>query len=148
MGLLTETNAQYYSGQQAFIGDGVETNFTCNFNTDLTSTNFTIKVNNAAPGTFTFVGNVITFAVAPANLATVVVQLNQAAIDSNHGSYEYISLNDIINNFMVAYIGVGKLIPNVKRTDIMFHAKRGLQEFSYDTPVSYTHLTLPTNREV
>jgi len=145
MGLLTETNAQYYSGQQAFIGDGVNTVFTCTFNTDLTSTNFTVKVNNAAPGAFTFVGNVITFAVAPANLATVVVQLNQAAIDSNHGNYEYISLNDIINNFIVAYIGVGKLIPNAKRTDIMFHAKRGLQEFSYDTlrSMKSQELTIP-----
>ena len=145
MGLLTETNAQYYSGQQAFIGDGVNTVFTCTFNTELTATNFTVKVNNAAPGAFTFVGNVITFAVAPANLATVVVQLNQAAIDNNHGDYEYISLNDIINNFIVAYIGVGKLIPNAKRTDIMFHAKRGLQEFSYDTlrSMKSQELTIP-----
>ena len=52
---------------------------------------------------------------------------------NNYGSYIYISLDDIINNFIVAYIGAGKLIPSAKRTDIMFHAKRGLQEFSYDT---------------
>ena len=52
---------------------------------------------------------------------------------SNYGSYIYISLDDIINNFIVAYVGAGKLIPSAKRTDIMFHAKRGLQEFSYDT---------------
>ena len=32
-----------------------------------------------------------------------------------------------------AYIGAGKLIPSAKRTDIIFHAKRGMQEFSYDT---------------
>ena len=46
---------------------------------------------------------------------------------------------------MVAYIGVGKLIPNVKRTDIMFHAKRGLQEFSYDTlrSMKSQELTIP-----
>ena len=52
---------------------------------------------------------------------------------NNYGSYIYISLDDIINNFIVAYIGAGKLIPSAKRTDIMFHAKRGMQEFSYDT---------------
>ena len=34
---------------------------------------------------------------------------------------------------MVGYVGAGKLIPSVKTTDVMFFAKRGLQEFSYDT---------------
>jgi len=55
------------------------------------------------------------------------------AVEENYGSYQYISLNDIINNFMVAYVGTGKLIGAAKRTDVIFHAKRGLQEFSYDT---------------
>lgn len=54
-------------------------------------------------------------------------------VEENYGSYAYITLNDIINNFMVAYVGQDKLISNVKRTDVIFHAKRGLQEFSYDT---------------
>jgi hypothetical protein len=54
-------------------------------------------------------------------------------VEDNYGSYQYISLNDIINNFMVAYVGTGKLIGAAKRTDVIFHAKRGLQEFSYDT---------------
>ena len=52
---------------------------------------------------------------------------------NNYGSYIYISLDDIINNFIVGYVGTGKLIPSAKRSDIIFHAKRGLQEFSYDT---------------
>jgi hypothetical protein len=55
------------------------------------------------------------------------------ATEENYGSYAYITLNDVINNFMVAYVGTGKLIGNVKRTDVIFHAKRSLQEFSYDT---------------
>ena len=54
-------------------------------------------------------------------------------VEENYGSYGYISLEDIINNFQVAYVGTGKLIPSCKRTDIIFHAKRGMQEFSYDT---------------
>ena len=64
---------------------------------------------------------------------------------NNYGSYIYISLDDIINNFIVAYIGAGKLIPSAKRTDIMFHAKRGLQEFSYDTlkSIKSQELTIP-----
>ena len=64
---------------------------------------------------------------------------------NNYGSYIYISLDDIINNFIVAYIGAGKLIPSAKRTDIIFHAKRGLQEFSYDTlkVIKSQELTIP-----
>jgi len=54
-------------------------------------------------------------------------------VEENYGGYSYISLNDIINNFMVAYVGTGKIIGSAKRTDVIFHAKRGLQEFSYDT---------------
>ena len=72
-------------------------------------------------------------------------QLTQQARNNNNGNYEYIGLNEIINNFIVAYIGVGKLILNAKRTDIMFHAKRGLQEFSYDTlrSINSQELTIP-----
>jgi hypothetical protein len=42
-------------------------------------------------------------------------------------------------------VGPGKLIPSVKRTDVIFHAKRGLQEFSYDTlkSVRSQELTVP-----
>ena len=48
------------------------------------------------------------------------------------GGYRYISLKDIVNNFMVAYVGDGKDIDRVNRGDVIFHAKRGIQEFSYD----------------
>ena len=89
---------------------------------------------------------------------TVVVQLKMldggaygnrdafgTTVEKNYDSYSYIKLNDIINNFQVAYIGVGKLISSVKRTDVIFHAKRGLQEFSYDTlrSIHSQELTIP-----
>jgi hypothetical protein len=45
----------------------------------------------------------------------------------------FISLNDIINNFIISYTGPGKLIPDSKRTEVVFHARRCLQEFSYET---------------
>jgi len=54
-------------------------------------------------------------------------------VEENYGSYAYMSLNDVVNNFMVGYVGTGKLINSVKRTDVIFHAKRSMQEFSYDT---------------
>ena len=95
---------------------------------------------------YTVSGNTITFTENLAANTSVVVQLkilsggeygNRDAygntVEENYGSYSYIKLDDIINNFMVAYVGDGKLITSCKRTDIVFHAKRGLQEFSYDT---------------
>ena len=54
-------------------------------------------------------------------------------VENNYGGYAYTTLEDVITNFMVGYVGAGKLIPSVKTTDVMFFAKRGLQEFSYDT---------------
>ena len=65
--------------------------------------------------------------------------------EENYGSYAYTTLQDIVNNFIVGYVGEQKLIPNVRRSDIIFHAKRGLQEFSYDTlkSVKSQELTVP-----
>ena len=48
------------------------------------------------------------------------------------GGYRHTSLSDIVANFMIGYVGDGKLINNTSKTDVVFHARRGLQEFSYD----------------
>tara|TARA_R110001592_G_scaffold116942_1_gene318585 strand:+ start:1546 stop:2127 length:582 start_codon:yes stop_codon:yes gene_type:complete len=48
-------------------------------------------------------------------------------------SNAFISLNDIINNFLISYTGMGKLIPDAVRTEVVFHARRCLQEFAYET---------------
>ena len=45
----------------------------------------------------------------------------------------FISLNDVINNFIISYTGPGKLIPDSNRTEVVFHARRCLQEFAYET---------------
>ena len=63
-------------------------------------------------------------------------------VEENYGGYSYLTLNDVINNFMVAYVGDGKLISSVKRTDVIFHAKRSMQEFSYDTLKSIKSMEL------
>ncbi len=115
---------------------------------------------------YTVVGNTITITGAiPAN-AVVVVQLKKLdggqygntnadkafgnTTEENYGSYAYIKLSDVINNFIVAYVGNGKLIPSVKRTDVIFHAKRAMQEFSYDTlrSINSQELTIPHNLSV
>lgn len=121
------------------------------------------------PGSFTEVianysvlGNAIVFTVgnAPALNSYIVVQLKTLdggnygnplipgsyaygnTVEENYGSYAYLTLNDVINNFMVAYVGAGKIIADVKRTDVIFHAKRAMQEFSYDTLKSIKSMEL------
>ena len=71
-------------------------------------------------------------------------------VENNYGSYEYIKLSDAIDNFMVGYVGDGKLIQNAKKSDVLFFAKRSLQEFSYDTlkSVHSQELTIPPSLSV
>jgi hypothetical protein len=106
-------------------------------------------------------GKTITLTAAPGANQYIVVQLNiltggkyastegekayGQTVEDNYGSYQYVKLKDIINNFIVGYVGAGKLIQNAKRTDVIFHAKRGLQEFSYDTlkSIKSSELTIP-----
>ena len=52
--------------------------------------------------------------------------------DANWGSYQYVSLQDIVNNFMLMYQGNHELVNNINRFQILFHAKRGIQELNYD----------------
>jgi len=52
---------------------------------------------------------------------------------SSFGTYQFTSLNNIIDNFIVAYVGEGKIIQKARRTDVAFHAQRALQELSFDT---------------
>jgi hypothetical protein len=107
---------------------------------------------------YSVTGNTIDFGLVDIENLYIVVQLKVLTggnyededaygntVEENYGGYAYISLNDIINNFIVAYVGAGKLIPSAKRTDLIFHAKRGLQEFSYDTlkSVKAQELTVP-----
>ena len=53
--------------------------------------------------------------------------------NANYGNYQFVSLEDIINSFVVAYVGEDKLISKVSRTDIAYHAQRALAELSFDT---------------
>ncbi len=51
---------------------------------------------------------------------------------SNWGSHQFVKLSDIINNFYAFYVGDDKIINDISRYDVVFHAKRGLQELHYD----------------
>ena len=130
------------------------------------------KLYTAAPGDLVYTeytaeysisNNTITFATGIALNTAVAVQLksqnggsygNKDAIgntvEDNWGSYSYTKLNDVVSNFMVAYVGTGKIISDVKRTDVVFFAKRAMQEFSYDTlkSVKSQELSIPPSLSV
>lgn len=52
--------------------------------------------------------------------------------NANWGSYQYVSLFDIVNNFMLMNTGNHSIINNEERYKILFHAKRAIQELNYD----------------
>jgi len=64
---------------------------------------------------------------------------------NDFGGYQFVSLDDIITNFTIAYVGENKIIPKIKRTDIAFHAQRAMQELSFDTfkSIKSQEITLP-----
>mgnify|MGYP000341910381 CR=1 FL=1 len=183
MGIINETNEQYYAGAQGFVVDNSsgQNKFTFTFDTNLEfgsydPSNVDYQKNNfklyssfdgvnyveyVAP--YTVIGNTVSLvATLPVN-NVLVCQLKRLdggsygdrdaygiTTEQNYGSYEYITLNNVVNNFIVAYVGAGKLIPSVKRTDLIFHAKRALQEFSYDTlkSVKSQELNIPPSLSV
>ena len=64
----------------------------------------------------------------------LITQTGQAYYTGgDFGGYQFTSLEHIINQFIIAYVGEDKIIPKVKRTDVAFHAQRALQELSFDT---------------
>ena len=156
------------------VGDSVTTTF----NTDLTYdpvntqlTNFVVYTSATGlagdysefAGPYDVNNNTITFT-GTTNLSNyIAVQLKMVSgggfgteeaygdtVQQNYGGYSYTSLNDVINGFIATYVGEHKLIGDVKRTDVIFHAKRGLQEFSYDTlkSVKSQELTIPPSLSV
>ncbi len=139
MPLFEGTQQQYY-GSQSFIATGGQTAFTLTFPDNQTLLNslatmpeageFNVSVNGTQTTAFGF------------NAVTNVVTLNSAAsagdvvlitiINPDLGNYQYITMQQLINNFNISYVGEDKIIPKVRRSDVAFHAQRGLQEMSYD----------------
>ena len=76
----------------------------------------------------------------PADAAEIKVLVNKTQYQQVPGGnietitpYQFTTLKDIINNFVIAYTGEDKIISKANRTDIQFHAMRALQELSFDT---------------
>ena len=149
MGLLQQTQQQYYDVKKSFTGDGTTSLFTVSnsqntFPTTYNSGNVDIYIdnvliiNNSYSFTFTNVngwhvdfntptGTGTAYGV-PASSVDIVIN-----VESNFGNYQYLTLSDAINNFVISYVGRDKIISSVDRVDVAFHAQRALQELSYDT---------------
>lgn len=69
-------------------------------------------------------------------------------IDKNWGSYQYVSLKDIVNNFLLMYNGNHSLVNNEERYKILFHAKRAVQELNYDAFKEIKVLELTVNNNL
>ena len=142
MGFINQTHYQYYTPGQKFVTDTTALTSGSNGGFQLTldplptaKSKFLVFKNsielddslynyNSGTGFINFTsGN------HPVNGDIIEIELVNPIIA---GNYRYISLNDIVSNFMVSYVGQDKIIPRIKRTDVLFHAKRGIQEFSYD----------------
>jgi hypothetical protein len=69
---------------------------------------------------------------------------------NNFGGYQFVSLTDIINQFMFVYVGEDKIIPKVRRVDVAFHAQRALAELSFDTFKSFKaqEITVPATLQM
>lgn len=55
----------------------------------------------------------------------------------NLGGYQFVSLKDVISQFMAVYVGEEKLINKISRVDVGFWAQRALAELSFDTLRSF-----------
>ena len=112
---------------------------------------------------YTVANNIITITAIPAQFTVIVIQLKVLTggnygngdafgnvVENNYGGYQYISIPELVTNFMVGYVGAGKIIANVKRNDVIFHVKRALQEFSYDTlrSIKSQEATIPPNLSI
>lgn len=55
-----------------------------------------------------------------------------APLNKNWGSYQYVKLTDIVNNYLLMYHDNNNLTTNEEKYKILFHAKRAIQELNYD----------------
>ena len=52
--------------------------------------------------------------------------------DANWGSYQYVTLSDVLNNFTLMYVGLDKQLVNVRRHEMLFHIKQAIKLLNYD----------------
>lgn len=149
MSLFTISQERYYNNSTSFTGNGSTLAFTLTtamfdpLPTALGDLQVFVNGKEISQGNYSYSSPTITFSGNTNNtdvlesdgapkdgLQIIVVQINAV---EQLGSYQHITLADIINNFMISYVGEEKIIPKVKRSNVLFFAQRAIQELSYDT---------------
>jgi hypothetical protein len=149
MSLFTIPQERYYNNSTNFTGDGSTlalTLTTAMFDplpTALGEIKIFVNGKEISQGNYSYSSPTITFSAntnntdvlesdgAPKdNLTITVVQVNAV---EKLGNYQHITLADVVNNFIISYVGEEKIIPKVKRSNVLFFAQRAVQELSYDT---------------
>ena len=157
MALFTGTQENYYLRSQSFTGNGTQQDFVLTeaaFGTGARPTleseikvfvdgveidkgNYTYPKGSGGDAyTVRFTGqtnNTIQLESNGSPKNGLTVRVEQIAEAEEWGNYQFIKIKDVINNFLLSYVGENKLITNISRTDVAFHAQRGLAEMSYDT---------------
>ncbi len=52
--------------------------------------------------------------------------------EENHGGYQYLTLEEMVNNFMLNYTGDDSILGGVKRSRVIFWMKKGIQQFTFN----------------
>ena len=152
MPLFEGTHEQYYGAQEFATtsaqasGGGTAGQYVLTFPANQTLLNNLatmpessgeIRVDTVVSGTTTigvdFAFNPTTYTVTLASPVAVGSIVTVRIINPQYGNYQFISLQTIINNFIISYVGSNKIIPKVRKADVAFHAQRAIQELSYDT---------------
>ncbi len=141
--LPTAATQKSVNNYDVYIDNVLQTPGVANYISDqvtTTLTNANDPATSAQTVTIAFTGGV-------PNTSLISIQLRQESIWDNYKNYQYSTLSDIVANFMMSYVGTDRIIKRARRSEIIFHAKRGLQEFSYDTlrSVNTQELTIPAN---
>ena len=157
MGLLgTTTQESYYNQSQSAWGETINgsgssgtvafTLTTAYFSTLPTAeTQFDVFINGkqVSSSNYSYSSPTLTFSSTDydstiqasngAPLAGMTLVVKQTDVAEQFGNYQYIKLKDIINNFLISYVGEDRIISKTPRSLVAFHAQRGLAEMSYDT---------------
>ncbi len=98
---------------------------------NVTVDNFKIKWDNTTSPTTD--GWYIEFEPDSIPSTNFTIVFNDGDPDKQWGGYQFMPLDEVINNFMIVYVGEDKIVSKDSRTDVAFHAQRALAELSFDT---------------
>tara|TARA_R110000796_G_scaffold27303_1_gene75455 strand:+ start:1707 stop:2945 length:1239 start_codon:yes stop_codon:yes gene_type:complete len=132
-------NFKVYTSPTGFAGTWSE------ITTFMSLENNTVDLETSLPGASAYIVVQLKVLTGGKYGSTDIDKAYGQTVENNYGEYAYVKLSDIINNYMVGYVGDGKIVQTAKKSDVLFWAKRSLQEFSYDTlkSIHSSELTIP-----